>query len=60
MSMQDDMNMEWLSNVLEESLKQWNDFKEDRANYTVEDFVEFTKEIARDKFCVDTESEVDE
>lgn len=39
-------NSKWLEEVLTEALRQWNDFKEDRANCTVEDFVEFTKEIA--------------
>lgn len=38
--------MEWLTMILEESLRQWNDFKEDRLDCTVEDFVEFVEDIA--------------
>ena len=43
-------NMEWLEVVLGEALRQWNDFKEDRKDCTVEDFVEFVKEIAEMHF----------
>ncbi|MEE0930532.1 MAG: hypothetical protein UIM53_05985 [Acutalibacteraceae bacterium] len=38
--------MEWLDFILAESLRQWNDFLEDRQDCTLEDFIEFTKEIA--------------
>lgn len=37
---------EWINYVLDESLRQWNDFADDRKDYTLEDFVKFTKEIA--------------
>jgi hypothetical protein len=37
---------EWFNYVLYESLRQWNDFADDRKDYTLEDFVKFTKEIA--------------
>lgn len=45
-NLQNELNRDWLNKVLTESLRQWNDFKEDRTNCTMEDFVEFTKEIA--------------
>ena len=43
-------NKEWLDVVLVEALRQWNDFKEDRKDCTMEDFVEFVKEIAEMNF----------
>ena len=49
-NLQNKLNRNWLDMVLEESLRQWNDFKEDRVDCTMEDFVEFTKEIAEMHF----------
>lgn len=49
-NLQNKLNKNWLDMVLEESLRQWNDFKEDREDCTMEDFVEFTKEIAEMHF----------
>lgn len=46
-NLQNELNMDWLDMILKESLRQWNDFKEDRTDCTMEDFVEFTKEIAQ-------------
>lgn len=48
--MQNEMNRELINELLTESLRQWNDFKEDRQDCTVEDFVEFTKEIFEERF----------
>ena len=45
-NLQNELNRDWLDMVLKESLRQWNDFKEDRTDCTMEDFAEFTKEIA--------------
>ena len=45
-NLQNELNKDWLDMVLTEALRQWNDFKEDRTDCTIEDFVEFTKEIA--------------
>lgn len=45
-NLQNELNKDWLNMVLTESLRQWNDFKEDRKDCTMEDFVQFTKEIA--------------
>ena len=39
-------NREWLDTVLAESLRQWEEFSEDRKDCTLKDFIEFTKEIA--------------
>ena len=36
----------WLDIVLTEALRQWNDFLDERKDCTMEDFAEFTKEIA--------------
>lgn len=44
------LNSEWLDMVLEEALRQWNDFKEEREDCSMEDFAEFTKEIAEAYF----------
>ena len=34
------------NNIIDEALRQWNDFKEDREEFSIEDFVEFAKEIS--------------
>ena len=47
-NLQNELNKEWLDIVLAETLKEWN--KENKEDYTIEEFVEFIKEIAEIKF----------
>ena len=49
-NLQKELNKDWLDMILTESLRQWNDIKEDRTECTIEDFVEFTKEIVETYF----------
>ena len=49
-NLQKELNKDWFDMILTESLRQWNDFKEDRTECTIEDFVEFTKEIVKTYF----------
>ena len=49
-NLQKELNKDLLDMILTESLRQWNDFKEDRTECTIEDFIEFTKEIVETYF----------
>lgn len=45
-NLQNELNKDWLDMVLTKSLDQWNTSKKNETNGTVEEFVEFTKEVA--------------